>query len=178
MMVFNNWKQGGLSKNGAGWWVWVWKPVCYHFSLLKCASTFVCSLMLEMQTRLQDFSSFSAGLMADLEMSEQCQNKVSIPLFMPRRQSWQFLSWLCLHTLCINMESDMHFSSAAFLFVLSSYCISDVVHVSDYVMSHLSSSGYGQNPLHSAVQYTRTTASSHTQRQWPDGLQVCVSVCL
>ncbi|XP_005739514.1 inhibitor of nuclear factor kappa-B kinase subunit epsilon [Pundamilia nyererei] len=34
------------------------------------------SLMLELQTRLQDFSSFSAGLIADLEMSEQCQNKV------------------------------------------------------------------------------------------------------
>ncbi|XP_030586149.1 inhibitor of nuclear factor kappa-B kinase subunit epsilon [Archocentrus centrarchus] len=34
------------------------------------------SVMLEMQTRLQDFSSFSAGLLADLEMSEQCQSKV------------------------------------------------------------------------------------------------------
>lgn len=137
--------------------MWVCKPVCYQFGLLQCASTFVCSLMLEMQTRLQDFSSFSAGLIADLEMSEQCQNKVSITLFMPRRHS--------LDTLCINMESDMHFSSAAFLFVLSSYCISDVAHVSDYVMSHLSSSGYGQNPLQSAVQKTRTTVSSHTQRQ-------------
>lgn len=33
------------------------------------------SVLLEMQTRLQDFSSFSTGLLADLEMSEQCQNK-------------------------------------------------------------------------------------------------------
>lgn len=32
--------------------------------------------MLEMQTRLQDFRSFSTGLLADLEMSEQRQNKV------------------------------------------------------------------------------------------------------
>lgn len=29
-----------------------------------------------MQTRLQDFNSFSIGLLADLEMSEQLQNKV------------------------------------------------------------------------------------------------------
>ncbi|KAM9408570.1 inhibitor of nuclear factor kappa-B kinase subunit epsilon [Pholidichthys leucotaenia] len=34
------------------------------------------SVIMEMHTRLQDFSSFSAGLLADLEMSEQCQNKV------------------------------------------------------------------------------------------------------
>ncbi|XP_078104326.1 inhibitor of nuclear factor kappa-B kinase subunit epsilon isoform X1 [Sander vitreus] len=33
------------------------------------------SVLLEMQTRLQDFSSFSTGLLADLEMSEQRQNK-------------------------------------------------------------------------------------------------------
>ncbi|KAM6946795.1 inhibitor of nuclear factor kappa-B kinase subunit epsilon isoform 1-T2 [Lycodopsis pacificus] len=33
------------------------------------------SVLLEMQTRLQDFSSFSTGLLADLEMSEQHQNK-------------------------------------------------------------------------------------------------------
>ncbi|XP_037637196.1 inhibitor of nuclear factor kappa-B kinase subunit epsilon [Sebastes umbrosus] len=33
------------------------------------------SILLEMQTRLQDFSSFSTGLLADLEMSEQRQNK-------------------------------------------------------------------------------------------------------
>ncbi|XP_069566358.1 inhibitor of nuclear factor kappa-B kinase subunit epsilon [Brachyistius frenatus] len=33
------------------------------------------SVMLEMQTRLQDFCSFSTGLLADLEMSEQRQNK-------------------------------------------------------------------------------------------------------
>ncbi|KAM8756932.1 inhibitor of nuclear factor kappa-B kinase subunit epsilon isoform 1-T2 [Acanthopagrus schlegelii] len=33
------------------------------------------SVLLEMQTRLQDFTSFSTGLLADLEMSEQCQNK-------------------------------------------------------------------------------------------------------
>nr|XP_046240121.1 inhibitor of nuclear factor kappa-B kinase subunit epsilon [Scatophagus argus]XP_046240122.1 inhibitor of nuclear factor kappa-B kinase subunit epsilon [Scatophagus argus] len=33
------------------------------------------SALLEMQTRLQDFSSFSTGLLADLEMSEQHQNK-------------------------------------------------------------------------------------------------------
>ncbi|XP_042356811.1 inhibitor of nuclear factor kappa-B kinase subunit epsilon isoform X2 [Plectropomus leopardus] len=33
------------------------------------------SVLLEMQTRLQDFSSFSTGLLADLEMSEQQQNK-------------------------------------------------------------------------------------------------------
>ncbi|XP_034022810.1 inhibitor of nuclear factor kappa-B kinase subunit epsilon [Thalassophryne amazonica] len=33
------------------------------------------SLLLEMQTRLEDFSSFSVGLLADLEISEQCQNK-------------------------------------------------------------------------------------------------------
>uniref|UniRef100_A0A671UP59 Inhibitor of nuclear factor kappa B kinase subunit epsilon n=1 Tax=Sparus aurata TaxID=8175 RepID=A0A671UP59_SPAAU len=37
-------------------------------------------VLLEMQTRLQDFSSFSTGLLADLEMSEQCQNKVNISL--------------------------------------------------------------------------------------------------
>ncbi|TNN63304.1 hypothetical protein EYF80_026480 [Liparis tanakae] len=35
----------------------------------------MCSVLLEMQTRLQDFSSFSTGLLADLEMSEQHQNK-------------------------------------------------------------------------------------------------------
>lgn len=29
-----------------------------------------------MQARLQDFNSFSIGLLADLEMSEQLQNKV------------------------------------------------------------------------------------------------------
>ncbi|XP_035517029.1 inhibitor of nuclear factor kappa-B kinase subunit epsilon [Morone saxatilis] len=33
------------------------------------------SVLLEMQTRLQDFSSFSTGLLADLQMSEQRQNK-------------------------------------------------------------------------------------------------------
>ncbi|XP_031179019.1 inhibitor of nuclear factor kappa-B kinase subunit epsilon isoform X2 [Sander lucioperca] len=33
------------------------------------------SVLLEMQTRLQDFSSFSTGLLADLEMNEQRQNK-------------------------------------------------------------------------------------------------------
>nr|XP_043880712.1 inhibitor of nuclear factor kappa-B kinase subunit epsilon isoform X3 [Solea senegalensis]XP_043880713.1 inhibitor of nuclear factor kappa-B kinase subunit epsilon isoform X3 [Solea senegalensis] len=33
------------------------------------------SVLLEMQTRLHDFSSFSTGLLADLVMSEQCQNK-------------------------------------------------------------------------------------------------------
>ncbi|XP_059186106.1 inhibitor of nuclear factor kappa-B kinase subunit epsilon [Centropristis striata] len=33
------------------------------------------SVLLEMQTRLQDFSSFSTGLLADLEMSEQRQYK-------------------------------------------------------------------------------------------------------
>uniref|UniRef100_A0A4W6DNG2 Inhibitor of nuclear factor kappa B kinase subunit epsilon n=1 Tax=Lates calcarifer TaxID=8187 RepID=A0A4W6DNG2_LATCA len=33
------------------------------------------SVLLEMQTRLQDFSSFSTGLLADLEMAEQRQNK-------------------------------------------------------------------------------------------------------
>lgn len=33
------------------------------------------SVLMEMQTRLQDFSSFSVGLLADLEMSEQRQNK-------------------------------------------------------------------------------------------------------
>ncbi|XP_044034912.1 inhibitor of nuclear factor kappa-B kinase subunit epsilon [Siniperca chuatsi] len=33
------------------------------------------SVLLEMQTRLQDFNSFSTGLLADLEMSEQHQNK-------------------------------------------------------------------------------------------------------
>ncbi|KAF1391459.1 hypothetical protein PFLUV_G00042360 [Perca fluviatilis] len=33
------------------------------------------SVLLEMQTRLQDFSSFSTGLLADLAMSEQRQNK-------------------------------------------------------------------------------------------------------
>ncbi|XP_056293995.1 inhibitor of nuclear factor kappa-B kinase subunit epsilon [Pseudoliparis swirei] len=33
------------------------------------------SVLLEMQTRLQDFSSFSTGLLADLEMSKQHQNK-------------------------------------------------------------------------------------------------------
>ncbi|XP_034726002.1 inhibitor of nuclear factor kappa-B kinase subunit epsilon isoform X1 [Etheostoma cragini] len=33
------------------------------------------SVLLEMQTRLQDFNSFSTGLLADLEMSEQRQNK-------------------------------------------------------------------------------------------------------
>ncbi|KAJ4926728.1 hypothetical protein JOQ06_014475 [Pogonophryne albipinna] len=33
------------------------------------------SVLLEMQTRLQDFCSFSTGLLADLEMSEQRQNK-------------------------------------------------------------------------------------------------------
>ncbi|KAK5607569.1 hypothetical protein CRENBAI_013940 [Crenichthys baileyi] len=33
------------------------------------------SVLLEMQTRLQDFNSFSAGLLADLEISEQQQNK-------------------------------------------------------------------------------------------------------
>lgn len=34
------------------------------------------SVLLEMQTRLQDFSSFSTGLLADLEISNQRQNKV------------------------------------------------------------------------------------------------------
>lgn len=33
------------------------------------------SVLLEMQTRLQDFRSFSIGLLADLEMTEQQQNK-------------------------------------------------------------------------------------------------------
>lgn len=33
-----------------------------------------------MQTRLQEFNSFSIGLLADLEMSEQQQNKVSSSL--------------------------------------------------------------------------------------------------
>lgn len=33
------------------------------------------SVLQEMQTRLLDFSSFSTGLLADLEMSDQCQNK-------------------------------------------------------------------------------------------------------
>uniref|UniRef100_A0A8C4DDW6 Inhibitor of nuclear factor kappa B kinase subunit epsilon n=1 Tax=Dicentrarchus labrax TaxID=13489 RepID=A0A8C4DDW6_DICLA len=39
-------------------------------------------VLLEMQTRLQDFSSFSTGLLADLEMSEQRQNKVNILLYL------------------------------------------------------------------------------------------------
>lgn len=34
------------------------------------------SVLLEMQSRLQDFRHFSIGLLADLEMSEQQQNKV------------------------------------------------------------------------------------------------------
>ncbi|XP_053172716.1 inhibitor of nuclear factor kappa-B kinase subunit epsilon [Scomber japonicus] len=34
------------------------------------------SVLVDMQTRLQDFSSFSRGLLADLEMNEQRQNKV------------------------------------------------------------------------------------------------------
>ncbi|XP_068450239.1 inhibitor of nuclear factor kappa-B kinase subunit epsilon [Clinocottus analis] len=42
--------------------------------LLASARTWS-SVLLEMQTRLQDFSSFSTGLLADLEMSEQHQNK-------------------------------------------------------------------------------------------------------
>lgn len=33
------------------------------------------SVLQEMQTRLLDFTAFSSGLLADLEMSEQCQNK-------------------------------------------------------------------------------------------------------
>lgn len=40
----------------------------------------VCSVLLEMQTRLQEFNSFSIGLLADLEMSEQQQNKVSLKI--------------------------------------------------------------------------------------------------
>ncbi|XP_028260739.1 inhibitor of nuclear factor kappa-B kinase subunit epsilon isoform X2 [Parambassis ranga] len=39
------------------------------------ASTRTWSSILEMQTRLQDFSSFSTGLLADLQMCEQRQNK-------------------------------------------------------------------------------------------------------
>lgn len=48
-----------------------------------------------MQTRLQDFNSFSIGLLADLEMNEQQQNKV---LFLPSVRlkgqpvGWQFIS--------------------------------------------------------------------------------------
>ncbi|XP_029948368.1 inhibitor of nuclear factor kappa-B kinase subunit epsilon [Salarias fasciatus] len=42
--------------------------------LLASARTWS-SVLQEMQTRLVDFSSFSTGLLADLEMSEQCQNK-------------------------------------------------------------------------------------------------------
>lgn len=38
------------------------------------------SILQEMQTRLHDFTSFSTGLLADLERSEQCQNKVPISL--------------------------------------------------------------------------------------------------
>ncbi|XP_024915561.1 inhibitor of nuclear factor kappa-B kinase subunit epsilon isoform X1 [Cynoglossus semilaevis] len=34
------------------------------------------SILQEMQTRLHDFTSFSTGLLADLERTEQCQNKV------------------------------------------------------------------------------------------------------
>uniref|UniRef100_A0A3Q1JQ09 Protein kinase domain-containing protein n=1 Tax=Anabas testudineus TaxID=64144 RepID=A0A3Q1JQ09_ANATE len=41
------------------------------------------SVLLEMQTRLHDFSSFSTGLLADLEMSEQRQNKVNNSPFIP-----------------------------------------------------------------------------------------------
>lgn len=40
-----------------------------------------------MQTRLRDFSSFSTGLLADLEMSEQRQNKVSDSPFVPALKS-------------------------------------------------------------------------------------------
>ncbi|KAM3622312.1 uncharacterized protein V6R79_023058 [Siganus canaliculatus] len=42
--------------------------------LLASARTWS-SVLLDMQTRLQDFSSFSTGLLADLEMNEKCQNK-------------------------------------------------------------------------------------------------------
>lgn len=41
----------------------------------------ICSVLLDMQTRLQDFTSFSAGLLGDLDISEQQQNKVSMSFF-------------------------------------------------------------------------------------------------
>uniref|UniRef100_A0A8C9XQV4 Inhibitor of nuclear factor kappa B kinase subunit epsilon n=1 Tax=Sander lucioperca TaxID=283035 RepID=A0A8C9XQV4_SANLU len=53
------------------------------------------SVLLEMQTRLQDFSSFSTGLLADLEMNEQRQNKVNISLS------------VCVEDLSLQLRSDI-----------------------------------------------------------------------
>ncbi|XP_075999613.1 inhibitor of nuclear factor kappa-B kinase subunit epsilon [Genypterus blacodes] len=44
------------------------------------------SVLLEMQSRMEDFSSFSSGLLADLEMSEQRQNK-ALDRFLFTKQS-------------------------------------------------------------------------------------------
>uniref|UniRef100_A0A8C9XLJ7 Inhibitor of nuclear factor kappa B kinase subunit epsilon n=1 Tax=Sander lucioperca TaxID=283035 RepID=A0A8C9XLJ7_SANLU len=52
-------------------------------------------VLLEMQTRLQDFSSFSTGLLADLEMNEQRQNKVNISLS------------VCVEDLSLQLRSDI-----------------------------------------------------------------------
>uniref|UniRef100_A0A8D0CUQ5 Inhibitor of nuclear factor kappa B kinase subunit epsilon n=1 Tax=Sander lucioperca TaxID=283035 RepID=A0A8D0CUQ5_SANLU len=53
------------------------------------------TVLLEMQTRLQDFSSFSTGLLADLEMNEQRQNKVNISLS------------VCVEDLSLQLRSDI-----------------------------------------------------------------------
>lgn len=52
---------------------------CHHIDgvyFFCCVPFCIFSVLLEIQTRLQDFSSFSTGLLADLEISEQSQNKV------------------------------------------------------------------------------------------------------
>lgn len=57
-----------------------------------------------MQTRLQDFNSFSIGLLADLEMNEQQQNKV---LFLHSlRLKGQPVGWefIYCHSACVSHQ--------------------------------------------------------------------------
>lgn len=61
-------------------WLYVYKA-CVHRVCVLCWSSFsiyLCSVLLEMNTRLQDFGSFSTDLLSDLKLIEQQQNKVSI----------------------------------------------------------------------------------------------------
>lgn len=55
-----------------------------------------------MQTRLQDFNSFSIGLLADLEMNEQQQNKVLS--LRPLGLKGQPVGWKCIycHSACVS----------------------------------------------------------------------------
>lgn len=138
-----------------------------------------------MQTRLHDFTSFSTGLLADLERSEQCQNKVPISLCHWHRTEQRASCVLSLSRSAVNCLC----SGAALLHIHSLwgpivfYCFSIIAdHVIwqffffFFFVSHLCFSGSGQNALQSAGQQNRAAAGSHSAGQRSDGVQVWTCV--